>query len=194
MSPLDTGKWQKADWDLAASKITPSGKAYIDGKFVDAISGKTFASINPATDNTLAMVAECDTADIDRAVAAARRAFEVGVWSSMAPMDRKAVLLRLAELIRDNLVELALLDSLDMGKLVADAATIDVPGSALFFQWYAEAIDKVYDEIAPTGPGDLALITREPLGVVGAVVPWNFPLDMATWKCAAALAAVILLF
>ena len=81
MSPLDTGKWQKADWDLAASKITPSGKAYIDGKFVDAISGKTFASINPATDNTLAMVAECDTADIDRAVAAARRAFEVGVWS-----------------------------------------------------------------------------------------------------------------
>jgi gamma-glutamyl-gamma-aminobutyraldehyde dehydrogenase len=189
MSPLDTGSWQKADWDRAASKITPSAKAYIDGKFVDAISGKTFASINPATDSTLAMIAECDAADIDRAVAAARRAFEAGVWSAMAPMDRKAVLLRLAELIRQNLVELALLDSLDMGKLVTDAATIDVPGSALFFQWYAEAIDKVYDEIAPTGPGDLALITREPLGVVGAVVPWNFPLDMATWKCAAALAA-----
>ncbi|TGU44304.1 aldehyde dehydrogenase family protein, partial [Mesorhizobium sp. M00.F.Ca.ET.186.01.1.1] len=94
-----------------------------------------------------------------------------------------------AELLRENLQELALLESLDMGKLIKDAATIDVPGSAAIFQWYAEAIDKVYDEVAPTGRGDLALVRREPLGVVGAVVPWNFPLDMATWKCAPALAA-----
>jgi gamma-glutamyl-gamma-aminobutyraldehyde dehydrogenase len=185
----NTGEWQKSDWETAASKLMISGKAYINGKFVDAASGKVFACINPATDATLADVAKCDAVDIDRAVTVARTAFNSGVWSAMAPMDRKAVLLRLAELIRENLVELALLDSLDMGKLVTDAATVDVPGSALFFQWYAEAIDKIYDEIAPTGPGNLALITREPLGVVGAVVPWNFPLDMATWKCAAALAA-----
>jgi gamma-glutamyl-gamma-aminobutyraldehyde dehydrogenase len=98
-------------------------------------------------------------------------------------------LLRLAELLRENLQELALLESLDMGKLVQDAATIDVPGSAGIFQWYAEAIDKIYDEIAPSGPGNLVMVTREALGVVGAVVPWNFPLDMATWKCAPALAA-----
>ena len=105
----------------------------------------------------------------------------------MPPSERKAVLLKLADLIRSNLKELALLDSLDMGKLVSDAVTIDAPGSAMFFQWHAEAIDKMYDEIAPTGPGDLAMISREPLGVIGAVVPWNFPLDMATWKASAAL-------
>lgn len=183
------GEMTHQDWIAAAAGLSIRHQCFIDGRFVDAASGGTFASINPATGATLADVAEGDAEDIDRAVRAAREAFDAGVWSQMAPMDRKAVLLKLADLIRANLTELALLDSLDMGKLVADAATIDVPGSAMFFQWYAEAIDKIYDEIAPTGPGDLAMITREPLGVVGAVVPWNFPLDMATWKCAAALAA-----
>ena len=107
----------------------------------------------------------------------------------MAPGDRKTIMLKLADLIRDNLEEMALLDSLDMGKLITDAVTVDAPGSAHFFQWYAESIDKIYDEVAPNGPGDLALVRRVPLGVVGAVTPWNFPLDMATWKAAAALAA-----
>lgn len=177
------------DWRSRAGQISFRNKAFIDGKFVDAVSGKTFDSINPANEQVLAQVAECDAADVDLAVAAGRRAFEDGRWSRMAPGDRKAVLLKLADLIRANLEEMALLDSLDMGKLVTDAATIDAPGSAHFFQWYAEAIDKVYDEVAPTGPGDLALVSRVPLGVVGAVTPWNFPLDMATWKAAAALAA-----
>lgn len=177
------------DWKSRAAALTFRGQAFIDGKFTDAASGKTFASVNPATGEVLAQVAECDAEDVNRAVAAGRRAFEDGRWSRMAPGDRKAVLLRLAGLIRENLEEMALLDSLDMGKLVTDAVTIDAPGSAHFFQWYAEAIDKVYDEVAPTGPGDLALVSRVPLGVVGAVTPWNFPLDMATWKAAAALAA-----
>ncbi|MGB1160108.1 MAG: aldehyde dehydrogenase [Alphaproteobacteria bacterium] len=176
------------DWTAAAAGLSFRNQIFIDGQFVPSASGKTFASINPATGAVLANIAEGDEEDIRRAVASGRKAFESGVWSRMAPMDRKAVLLRLADLIRQNLTELALLDSMDMGKLVADAATVDVPGSALFFQWYAEAIDKIYDEVAPTGPGNLAMITREPLGVVGAVVPWNFPLDMATWKAAAALA------
>jgi len=176
------------DWQNRAAKLTLRHQAFIDGKFVASASGEVFECINPATDAVLTEVAACDAEDVDRAVAAARRAFEAGHWSRMAPMDRKAVMLKLADLIRENLEEFALLDSLDMGKLVNDAVTIDAPGSALFFQWYAEAIDKIYDEVAPTGPGDLALVTREPLGVVGAVVPWNFPLDMATWKCAAALA------
>nr|WP_122077051.1 aldehyde dehydrogenase [Pseudophaeobacter sp. EL27] len=177
------------DWKTRAESISLRGQAFVDGKFVDAISGKTFDSINPANGEILTSVAECDAADIDLAVSAGRRAFEDGRWSRMAPGDRKEILLKLAALIRENLEEMALLDSLDMGKLVSDAVTIDAPGSAHFFQWYAEAIDKVYDEVAPTGPGDLALISRVPLGVVGAVTPWNFPLDMATWKAAAALAA-----
>lgn len=178
-----------AQWQDHAANLTLRCQAYIDGTFVDAVSGETFETINPATGAVLANVASCDTADVDLAVAAARRAFQDGRWSRMDPGGRKAVLLKLADLIRQNLIELALLDSLDMGKLVTDAATVDVPGSAHFFQWYAEAIDKLYDEVAPTGPGDLALVRRVPLGVVGAVVPWNFPLDMATWKSAAALAA-----
>lgn len=177
------------DWIDRAAAIRFRDKAFIDGKFVAARSGRTFASINPATGETLAEVASCGEEDVDRAVAAARRAFLSGSWSRAAPAHRKEVLLRLAQLLRENLQELALLESLDMGKLVADAATIDVPGSAGIFQWYAEAIDKLYDEVAPTGSGDLVLVRREPLGVVGAVVPWNFPLDMATWKCAPALAA-----
>jgi len=177
------------DWKTRAAGLSFRGQAFIDGKFTDAASGKTFDSINPATGAVLTLVAECDAEDVNRAVAAGRAAFEDGRWSRMAPGDRKAVMLKLAELIRENLEEMALLDSLDMGKLVTDAVTIDAPGSAHFFQWYAEAIDKVYDEVAPTGPGDLALVSRVPLGVVGAVTPWNFPLDMATWKAAAALAA-----
>ncbi len=177
------------DWKSRAANLGFRRQAFIGGKFVDAVAGEVFDCINPATGAVLTQVASCKSEDVDVAVRAARAAFEAGHWSRMAPGDRKAVMLRLADLIRENHVELALLDSLDMGKLVTDAATIDVPGSAHFFQWYAEAIDKIYDEVAPTGRGDLALVRRVPLGVVGAVTPWNFPLDMATWKSAAALAA-----
>ena len=177
------------EWQTLAGKLKPHHQLFINGRFEDADSGKCFSSINPANQSVLAEVAAGDATDIDRAVAAARAAFNKGVWSEETPQNRKAVLLKLANLIRANLDELALLDSMDMGKPVEDAAAVDVPGSAAFFQWYAEAIDKIYDEIAPTGKGNLALITKEPLGVVGAVVPWNFPLDMATWKGAAALAA-----
>jgi len=178
-----------ADWHSLAEELSFRHEAFIDGRFVGAASGEMFESVNPATGAVLARVASCDAADVDAAVRAARAAFESGVWSEAAPAERKRVLLRLAELIREHLEELALIDSLDMGKLVTDAATHDVPGSADVFQWYAETIDKVYGEIAPTGMGDLALVSREPLGVVGAVVPWNFPLDTAAWKVAPALAA-----
>ena len=184
MSELSFDEWKKL-----SNKITFRNKAFINGNFVDSVSGKTFDSINPSSEEIISSVSECNEKDIDIAVKAARSSFEKGHWSRMPPAERKAILLNLAELIRSNLEEFALLDSLDMGKLVQDAVTIDAPGSAMFFQWHAEAIDKMYDEIAPTGPGDLAMITREPLGVIGAVVPWNFPLDMATWKASAALAA-----
>ncbi|MCA0256874.1 MAG: aldehyde dehydrogenase [Proteobacteria bacterium] len=176
------------DWMKDAASIRFRDKAFINGKPVEALSGETFDCINPATGEVIARVAACGEVDVDRAVKAARAAFEDGRWSGKAPAERKAVLLKLADLIREHRTELALLDSIDMGKLVLDAATIDVPGSAAIFQWYGEAIDKIYDEVAPVGPGNVALVRREPLGVVGAVVPWNFPLDMATWKCAPALA------
>ncbi|MCA0920687.1 aldehyde dehydrogenase [Pseudooceanicola nanhaiensis] len=178
-----------ADWTSRAAALTLRNNLYIDGRFTPAASGQRFETINPATGATLTDVARGGAEDIDRAVASARRAFADGRWSGQTPSARKEVLLKLASLIRDNIPELALLDTLDMGKTITDSSTIDAPGSAHFFQWHAEAIDKLYDEIAPTGGRDVALIRRVPLGVIGAVVPWNFPLDMATWKLAPALAA-----
>jgi len=181
-------QFTRDEWKAQAARLLLRDLLWIDGKAVPAADGRRFATVNPANGQVLAEVARGAAADVDRAVASARRAFEDGRWSRKTPADRKEVLLRLAALIRQNVPELALLDSLDMGKLVTDAATIDAPGSAHFFQWHAEAIDKLYDEIAPTGAGNLAMIRRVPLGVIGAVVPWNFPLDMATWKLAPALA------
>lgn len=162
--------------------------AFIDGSFTPAASGRTFAAVNPATGQTLAQVAACDEADVDRAVAAARRAFEDGRWSGLRPLDRKRILQRFAALIRENREELALTETLNMGKPISDARSIDVRATADCFAYYAECADKVYGEIAPTRPDVLALVLREPLGVVGCVTPWNFPMIMAAWKVAPALA------
>ncbi len=177
------------DWQQRAAAQRFPTLALIDGQAVAAQSGATFAAINPATGAVLAEVAACGDADVDAAVRAARQAFESGVWARRSPAERKAVLLRLAELILEHREELALLDSLNMGKPVMDAYNIDVPGAAGVFRWYAESLDKLYDQIAPSAHNVLATITREALGVVAAVVPWNFPLDMAAWKLAPALAA-----
>src|SRR5918995_6138315 len=186
---MSTATHSREEWRAIADGLDLRTRAHIDGEFVDAASGRTFERINPATGEVLTRVAAGDAIDVDRAVAAARRAFESGEWSRADPADRKRVLLRLAELILEHGEEFALRDSLDMGKPIEDALGIDVPGAAGVFQWYAEAADKLYDEIAPTGGNDLALVTREPLGVVGAVVPWNYPLDLASWKLAPALVA-----
>jgi gamma-glutamyl-gamma-aminobutyraldehyde dehydrogenase len=177
-----------AEWKARAAALQFRNQCWIDGAFVPSLSGARFETVNPATGAVITDVARGGADDIDRAVKVARRAFEDGRWSGKTPGERKEVLLKLAALIRDNVPELALLDTLDMGKLIRDSATVDAPGSAYFFQWHAEAIDKIYDEIAPTGGRDLAMVRRIPLGVIGAVVPWNFPLDMATWKLAPALA------
>jgi len=176
------------DFHSQASSISYRNQAFIDGKYVDAASGKTFACVNPATGETVTEIAECDSEDVNRAVASARAAFEDGRWSNLAPGKRKRVLQKFADLMKKNADELALLETLDMGKPIRDSQSIDIPGSINTIRWYAEAIDKVYDEVAPTGPGSLALITREPMGVIGAVVPWNFPLLMASWKIGPALA------
>jgi gamma-glutamyl-gamma-aminobutyraldehyde dehydrogenase len=177
------------DWTRRAGELVPRTEIFIDGKCRAALSGATFDSINPATGELIAAVSSADADDVDAAVASGRAAFESGVWSRTSASHRKRVMQRLAELINDNAEELALLDSMDMGKLVTEAHTVDVPSAADLFAFYGEAIDKQGGEIAPTEPGNLALVTREPLGVVGAVTPWNFPLDLAVWKLAPALAA-----
>jgi gamma-glutamyl-gamma-aminobutyraldehyde dehydrogenase len=163
--------------------------AFIDGQFHEAASGERFVTENPATGQPIATIAAGDAADIDAAVRAARRAFDDGRWSRRSPADRKAVLLRFADLLEANLEELALLDSLEAGKPITDCREVDVPDTVRTFRWFAEAIDKIFDSVAPTGPEALGLIVREPVGVVGAVLPWNFPLLMAAWKAAPALAA-----
>lgn len=176
-------------WQGRAEALTLRGQAYIDGAYADAADGATFAATSPIDGRKLADVAACGAADVDRAVAAARRAFEAGVWSGLAPRERKARLVRLAQLVTEHSEELALIETLDMGKPIRDALAFDLPETAHCYAWYGEAIDKRYDEIAPTGGNALATVTREPLGVVAAVVPWNYPLLMAAWKVAPALAA-----
>lgn len=177
------------DYHAMAAKLSLPTKAFINGAHVDAASGETFECKSPIDGQILTAIAACDVEDVNRAVSAARQAFEAGVWSEMAPRDRKNVMLRFAALLAENTEELALLESLDMGKPITLSRDHDLGGVVRTVQWYAEAIDKIYDEIAPMGTGSVGMITREPLGVVGAVVPWNFPLLMAAWKFAPALAA-----
>ena len=178
----------RAEWQVRAESLSIRAQAFIDGRFVDAASGKQFDCISPIDGRVVARVAECEAEDVERAVAVARRVFERGDWSRQSPVQRKKVLQRFAQLIDANGEELALLESLDMGKPVDDALAVDVAASVRCMSWTAEAIDKVYDEIAPTPHDELGLVTREPLGVIGAIVPWNFPMLMATWKLAPALA------
>jgi gamma-glutamyl-gamma-aminobutyraldehyde dehydrogenase/4-guanidinobutyraldehyde dehydrogenase/NAD-dependent aldehyde dehydrogenase len=184
MNLMSTTNWR----ELAAS-LKIRSQLFINGRLVDAQSGQTFAAINPATGKPIANVAAGDVADVDAAVASARKAFNSGSWSRKAPSDRKKVLQRFSELMLAYGDEIALLDTLSMGKTIGDSRNIEVPVSANCMAWYGEAIDKIYDEVAPTGSDALALITREPIGVVGAVVPWNFPTLMTCWKLGPALAA-----
>ncbi|MDH3510977.1 MAG: aldehyde dehydrogenase, partial [Gammaproteobacteria bacterium] len=163
-------------------------RAFINGRCVDALSGATRPTNNPANSQPLTDVAVCGIEDAEQAVKKARAAFESGVWSQMAPADRKMVLVRWAELIERYAEELALLECLDVGKPISDTTSVDVPSAARTIRWSGEAIDKVYDEISPTPANCLALVRRLPLGVVAAIVPWNFPLSTTAWKLAPSLA------
>lgn len=178
----------RAEWEARAKGLKIEGRAFIQGEYLAAASGDTFDCISPVDGRLLAKVASCDAADAERAVQSARAAFESGVWSRQAPAARKAVLIRFAELLEKHAEELALLETLDMGKPIGDSLNVDLPGSADSIRWSAEAIDKVYDEVAATSHDQLGLVTREPVGVVAAIVPWNFPLMMASWKLGPALA------
>lgn len=163
--------------------------AFIGGRFRPAISGATFDTVNPATGQLLAEVAACGAADVDLAVEKARDAFEDGRWSRLNPGDRKAVLFRLAKLIKRNARELAVMESLDSGKTIYDCEMVDVPETINCLTWHAELIDKIYDQVSPASDNHIAMVVREPVGVVGLVLPWNFPLLMLAWKIGPALAA-----
>ena len=176
-------------WRERAAKLNLRTQAFIGGTFVNAASGETFACASPIDGRVLADVASCMERDIDAAVAAARRAYETGLWRKMPPKQRKKVLLRLADLIVENGEELAFLETLDMGKPIRFSTAVDIRTAADSIRWVAEATDKLYGEIAPTDTDVLALVGWEPIGVVGVVVPWNFPLIMAAWKVGPALAA-----
>ncbi|MDI5933149.1 aldehyde dehydrogenase [Halomonas kalidii] len=161
--------------------------AFIDGRFVPASSGETFDTLNPATGELLTRVAACDGTDVDLAVQAARRAFEAGVWSGLAPAERKAIMQRFADLIEEHCLELAVLEALEAGKPISECFNVDIPDTANTIRWHAEAADKLYDAVSPTAKDVVATISREPIGVVGAVLPWNFPAMMAGWKLGPAL-------
>ncbi|MFA6985205.1 MAG: aldehyde dehydrogenase [Arenimonas sp.] len=178
----------REEWQARAQALQIRSQAFIDGRYVDAASGKTFDCISPIDGRVLCAVAQCESQDVELAVVAARRAFEGGHWSESSPAHRKRTLIKLAQLIEQHGEELALLESLDMGKPVDDALSVDVGATIRCMNWTGEAIDKVYDQIAPTGHDELGMITHEPLGVIAAIVPWNFPLLMAAWKIAPALA------
>lgn len=176
-------------WLDKAQTLPIEGRAFIDGAYVDAQNRATFTSFSPIDGAPLASVAQCASADVDLAVAAARRSFEAGVWSALSARERKALLLNWAQLLEAHTQELALLESLDSGKPIADTLGGDLPGTLYCLRWFAELIDKVHGEVPATNPQFFGTVTQQPMGVVAAVVPWNYPLLMAAWKFAPALAA-----
>ncbi len=179
----------KIDWHQRAKALKIDGRAVINGKRVHAVDNSTFECFSPIDNRKLCDVASGKGADIDLAVVAARASFESRVWAGKTPRERKQTMIKFADLILQNREELALLETLDMGKPITASLNVDVNSAANSLRWFGEAVDKVYDEIAPTADHTLAMITREPIGVIGAIVPWNYPMLMACWKIAPALAS-----
>lgn len=179
----------KAEYAALAQSISFPSHAFINGAFKPAISGNTLATHNPATGAFLTDIAACSAEDVDYAVSKAKEAFEDGRWRLLSPGERKAVLLKFARLIERNRHELAVLESLDSGKPVSECQLVDIPDTIHTLRWHAELIDKLYDSTAPVSNDALTLVVREPIGVVGCVLPWNFPLLMLAWKIGPALAA-----
>jgi gamma-glutamyl-gamma-aminobutyraldehyde dehydrogenase len=184
MTPKDP-----SDWTSLVSELVMPSVAIIDGVETDASSGQRIDCVNPATGAVIADVPACGDADVDAAVSSARRCFARGEWPHAAPAERSQALHRLADLMELNSVELALLETLDVGKPIADSCTVDVPGAIKVLRWYADLCEKVYGEVAPSRSHQLGTVTREPVGVVAAIVPWNYPLQLAIWKVAPALVA-----
>lgn len=177
------------EYNAIAADLEFPSTAFIDGAYRPAINGKTFETTNPANGIKLADVSACDVEDVEFAVTKAREAFDDGRWSRLHPSARKEFLIRLCKLMTRNARELAVMESLDSGKTIYDCETVDVPETINCIKWHAESIDKIYDQVAPASDDHIAMVVREPIGVVGLVLPWNFPLLMLAWKIGPALAA-----
>ncbi len=177
------------DWRAAAATLAPANQLFLDGRFVDSVDEATFPSVNPATGQVITEVAAAGPADVDRAVASARASFEDGRWAAMPPRARGRVLGRLADLMEENAEEMQLTETLDIGKPIRYTRRVDLNQAITTIRFYGEAIDKMNDDVLPAGPDVVATATREPLGVVGAITPWNFPMMIGAWKIAPALVA-----
>jgi 4-guanidinobutyraldehyde dehydrogenase / NAD-dependent aldehyde dehydrogenase len=175
------------NWKTLSNTITLDGRAFIGGKRIETTA--KFDCVSPIDGKIIAEISRGGADEIDLAVKSARTAFEDGRWSQQSPRERKNIMVRFSELLLENAETLALIESMDMGKPVKYSLNVDVSSAANSLRWFGESIDKIYDEIAPTAKTSLALITREPVGIVGAIVPWNYPMLMACWKIAPALAA-----
>ena len=171
-----------------AREMTFPASSWINGKFTAARSGETYPSTNPATGELLANIASCGQEDVDYAVKKARQAFDAGVWSKMHPAERKDIMIKWVKRLKRERYELTVLESLESGKPVRDIAEIDLEEAIHCLAWYAEAADKLFDKMTPPSDDAMALIVREPVGVVGCVLPWNFPMLMLAWKAGPALA------
>lgn len=178
-----------AEYAAIAKQLELPTQAFINGEFCSSLSGKSFETTNPATGELLAKITACNAEDVDYAVAKAKEAFEDGRWHHLNPAERKEVLLRFADLLEAHAHELAVMESLDSGKPIRECQNTDIPESINTIRWHAELIDKIYDSTAPVGSNAVALVVREAIGVVGLVLPWNFPLLMLAWKIAPSLAA-----
>ncbi len=184
-----SGLLTKAEYQSIATALEFPTNAFINGRFMPAKSGETFETVNPADGQVITQIASCGSEDIDLAVTKAREVFERGHWSKMHPTERKKTMIRLVKLLARHRNELAVLESVESGKPILDCTTIDLPETMHCLEWHAEAADKLYDQISPSGDDALGLIVKEPVGVVACVLPWNFPLMMLAWKIGPALAA-----
>jgi 4-(gamma-glutamylamino)butanal dehydrogenase len=177
-----------AHFEAVAGSIALPGAAVIDGKFVPSVSGNAFVNVTPRNGRILNHVAQCDARDVELAVRSSRRAFELGSWRKLHYREKRRILLKLAELMERDIEVLAVLESLDVGKPISNALGGDIPNAIRTLRYYAEALDKIYGEVGPEAPDRFSFVLHEPLGVIGAIVPWNFPMHMAMWKVAPALA------
>lgn len=177
------------EFEKMSEKLDLCTQAYIDGKFVNSVSGDTFETTNPANGQVITKIASCGTEDVELAVSAAKRSFEARVWAGIEAIERKRILLKWADLIEEHAEELAIMETLDSGKPITDNINTDVPESIAVIRFHAEAIDKLQDDITPSSDKGLNIVVREPIGVVAAILPWNFPLLMAAWKLGPILAA-----
>lgn len=191
MNLENAAKLTYADWQerAAALKKTAETRLFIGGEFVDAVEGDTFENICPVDGSVINTCAAGTEADINKAVALARASFKSGEWSRMAPRDRMAVMYKWADLIGENGAELALMDTVDMGKPISDMIGVDIPMCIETIQYFAECIDKITGTVTSTEYDVMSTVLREPIGVVGCIAPWNYPLLMALWKIAPSLAA-----